>query len=183
MPGPPKRRFQISDAMILIAATAVGLGITRALLPDFENFGMRGTSSPELNRFFRIMYLLNAIGPTLVVWTIAVLVLGLIKPRRRLRRLFRQPGAAACASATVAIAILTVLVLVLWIRGSAAASIPTLFSGYGQIVSYAILGGWLILCLTGQWRADPNWLDRLGRLIGLCWFTFTIVSWSSYLLL
>ena len=103
MPRQSNRRFLISDGMILIAATAVGIALTRAILPGFEEFSSGAGGAPNMSRYFLIEYALNSIVPTLVSMTIVVLLLRLRQPRPRLRRVFLQPGAAACAAATLAL--------------------------------------------------------------------------------
>ncbi len=43
MPGQSNRRFLISDGMILIAATAVGIALTRAILPEIDKLSRRAS--------------------------------------------------------------------------------------------------------------------------------------------
>ena len=151
MPATPRRRFQIADAMILIAATAIGLGLTRANLPG--PLPSRGGPIAGYERFLRIQYALNTGGPTLAALTIALLFLRLKKPRPRLRRVFLEPGASACAVATFMMVVMTVLVLAAWAAGSHAMPVENLFMGCASLSSYAIVGAWLVLLLSGRWRS------------------------------
>jgi hypothetical protein len=33
----------------------------------------------------------------------------------------------------------------------------------------AVLASWMTLALSGQWRAARGWVERFGRVIGVCW--------------
>ena len=33
----------------------------------------------------------------------------------------------------------------------------------GDRVGFAVAGAWLALLLVGRWKAEPTWIDRLGR--------------------
>jgi hypothetical protein len=35
--------------------------------------------------------------------------------------------------------------------------------------AFAIPMVWTILALRGCWAAEPSWIDRLGRGLGICW--------------
>jgi hypothetical protein len=34
---------------------------------------------------------------------------------------------------------------------------------------------WLLLALSGRWRPEPSWIDRLGRLLGVVWIACAIL--------
>jgi hypothetical protein len=40
----------------------------------------------------------------------------------------------------------------------------------------AIAAAWLILALSGRWRPERTWVDRLGCLIGLAWIALETVG-------
>jgi hypothetical protein len=181
MPRQPHRRFLISDGMILIAATAIGIALTRAILPELDK--LRTGSPPGLRSYFLVQYALTVVIPTLSALTLALLLLRLKKPRPRLRRVFLQPGAAACAVATCVMTLETILQLALRAVGSRAMPFQFTFMGYAGPASFAILGGWLSLALTVRWRPEPSWLDRAGRAAGATWLVITAIEWSSYFLI
>ncbi len=79
MPDQSNRRFLISDGMILIAATAVGIALTRAILPEIDK--LRTGSPPSARRYFLVQYALNLVIPTLTALTLGLLLLRLKKPR------------------------------------------------------------------------------------------------------
>ena len=43
-------------------------------------------------------------------------------------------------------------------------------------VGLVVAGAWLILALSGRWRADPGWIDRLGCALGACWVGWLLVE-------
>jgi hypothetical protein len=92
------RKFTLLDAMILVAATAAGLGLLQMFLAGGRFF--QGT--PFQGRFSSyVLSGIEAIYPFLMMWTFALFVLGLRQPRPPVRRLVRQPGMAACAAASL----------------------------------------------------------------------------------
>lgn len=112
--SPPRRLFNLMDAMVLVAATAAGLGIARGIrdalwkLHASVNVGSVGPALILAARWTVLAY------PFLVAWTIALLLLSL--PRRFRPSpgdLLNQPGTAACGAAAMAITIGTVNLAVL----------------------------------------------------------------------
>src|SRR5262249_5207283 len=95
-----RRRFRLADALILVGATAVGLAVSRLLAPDLtlRQFSEYVTKPPDggwsLTSVCQLTAELSAIAviPGLVGWTLACLLLRLLRPRPPWRRLSRQPG-------------------------------------------------------------------------------------------
>jgi len=116
-----------------------------------------------------------------------------MKPRPPLRRLARQPGAAACLGATAALLIIAIWWVttlatgrVVWAwrdawllpNGAAASATGTNWPLiYGDRVGFTVAGTWLALWLTSRWRPEPTWGDRLGRALGWLWLAVTAVLW------
>ena len=111
--------------------------------------------------------------PFLAAWTVAVPVLRLRRPRLRFRRLFRQPGMAACCAGSAAM-VLKLLFL--------AAIAARLGAGIGKgwlplprsmidpnATAWWIAGAWL--CLPAAGGGDPRraGLTGWGRLLGAGW--------------
>ena len=42
----------------------------------------------------------------------------------------------------------------------------------------AVAAAWSLLFLSGRWRSDSGWLDRMGRLMG--WFWLAIIPFSCW---
>jgi len=170
------RKFGILDAMILVAATAAGCALLRAM------------SLPRLDGLPRTAFIaqagVQAAVPFLVTLTPALFILRLRRPRPRWRRLARQPGMVACCVATL-ILIFGILHIIP-INPSLLRSLPV--SPRGSIffrgdAGFGVAGAWLILALGGCWRPEPRWIDRFGRALGLAWIIVNLIAQSLPLLL
>ncbi len=94
MNRPDRRTFKITDAMVLIAATAVGLALARGAYPY-------DLLRPRVGSY--LSWLLNGPSSCLVAaWAMAVVVLRLRRPRPPRRRLVRQPGFVAGVASLMA---------------------------------------------------------------------------------
>jgi hypothetical protein len=113
-----------------------------------------------------------------VPWMCAVVLLRLRKPRPAARRLARQPGFVACMAGTIGLA-----PGVCWIISTAHYRTPIsrILTFYEQwfwatdFVAPVVVGAWLALGLGRRWRADPAWIDRAGRALGLYWVAYFVV--------
>lgn len=122
-------RMSLSDLIILVAATALGLGLTRPLpayvAKDwyshvYTEIGVRGGTAMSLNNMGhgfapagppldrRPSYWLSHVpywtGPCLAIWTYAALLMGPHGPGRWPSRLARRQGMAAGLALTLALA-------------------------------------------------------------------------------
>ena len=159
-------KFTLVDAMIVVAALAVWFAALRYLaeltnLTSIWHLGDYG--------FFRILR--NQIGLLLCILSAAVLVMGLRLSCHGRRRLWLEPGLAACAAAILGVAVQTVFMalvshagLLTWERFA----IGAFWSGWPRC-GPAVAGSWLTLIVTGRWRARRGSIDRLGRVVGACW--------------
>lgn len=163
------RRFTILDAMILVAAVAGGLALGKTISGDALFIGrFHPDWSTRHIRYFLL-------GPTL-----AVLVLGLLRPRPPLKTLACRPGMAACLAATLA----TFVDAVFW-AGYILLNDPEkqlnivsrFWRGCSKDVARAVPVVWLGLLLGRRWRPDATWIDRLGRLLGVLWVVACLVEW------
>lgn len=181
MPETPRRRFTLFDGMVLIAATAVGIACFRALWGSFEISLPRPHS---LAAWLELFLTILVVGwPMLAIWTVAILFLRLLKPRPRRLLLTRQPGLIACVAVVTAIALVVSLVvgigLIGWVLNGTMQFVWSDFdSSTGVelfifvmpiIIQIGVLGAWGTLALTGRWRSERSWIDRVGRLLGVVW--------------
>jgi len=190
MPLTEHRTFSLLDAMTLVAATAVGLAGLRCSAGGFTQLGAElsdsvtalaappeGWSSWGWALFSIYGLVATVLVPFCAAWTLAILGLRLRRPHPRLRRLACQPGALACYAAAFALVPAAVGLLGLavlsarnevelrsWepIQGLAFVLVPAL-------TGFAVLGSWATLLVGRRWRAEPSWIDRAGRVLGLYW--------------
>ncbi len=168
------RRFSIVDGMWLIGAAAVGMVLSRDYLASLAR--MMGGSRTE--QVLEAVYGVSNI--TALALMLVLIPLRLRRPRPGPRWLARQPGFAACVAATAALGIGGLHSLVLWaFRPWGGGGQPWPFQQLWVIgsmhVPHAVAGCWLILLLSGRWRAEPGWIDRLGRACG-----FVFVGWLAF---
>jgi hypothetical protein len=109
------------------------------------------------------------------------LTLRLKPPRPALRRIFRQPGMAAC-TAVVAYSLLLVISSVVYqlrglVIGNEALNIFDMVSMLECVpLGGAVAGAWIALWLTRTMCPEPSWIDRSGRALGTYWITSSVLS-------
>ncbi len=174
------RPFGVADAMILVAATAVGFSI----LPTnwwgyLHPSGLRGWRAVAAALPFGLRCL---VGPWLA-WTIAGGIIRLRSPRPPIRRLRNQPGIVAFGAAgiTFVVAIPSYVITHLRWPGPAQPWLvhPWLADSVGGLlhsVPLAVIAGWFTLWLGGRWRPEASWIDRLGRFFGSGWIVFHVID-------
>lgn len=179
------RRFTVLDAMVLVAATAIGCGVNARLGEFFED--QWGQATPDLLRSLSqgrkflgmAVVLLLLAGPIAASWTLALIPLRLIRPRPGLRLLASQPGWAASCGFAVGLAAGSVAVgmLLAVIEGRNLAFLVQELSPMAPgLVAPAILAAWLTLILNRRWKPEPSWVDRLGRILGVYWLATAAVG-------
>lgn len=175
------RRFTLLDMLILTAATAIGLAWTRAFLSDFS--AVFPSSHPQTGSWMLLRARIHGITTCLLTsWTLALFAIQLRGPRPRLRRLAQRPGTAACSAAAL-IAVYQALRLLSWslIRPPSFQPIWISVTMWQPSISAAVVAAWLTLAMSGRWRAEPDWIDRAGRVVGACWLGVAIVDWIALL--
>lgn len=205
----PPRRFNMLDALVLIAATALGLVAIRLTWEEqSEVFQVEGDTSlaRTLSTVEHGSGLVRLVEPGLVVWTLALLILRLRSPRPAWRRLMLQPG--------FIVEIVTVLMLVVALFRVVILCVLTRAVGFGwskmllfafpievqsrpgmatwavirawflepsSAVALGVLSVWLVLALGRRCRPERNWIDRAGRLMGVLWFLAAVSTQVSSL--
>jgi hypothetical protein len=174
------RRFTVLDAMVLISAT----GISLLPIRHFYWEGWQATEQIRQCSFWELAWFINeTLAPLALALGFALGLLRLRNPRPRLRRLARQPGTAAL----LCINIYTLLELFITMEyvyfdqhvRSSLAPYPLsemlldqlqpltvrLTCRLGTVVGAA----WIVLWLGRSWRAEPSWIDRAARAMGIYW--------------
>jgi hypothetical protein len=171
-----RRRSRWFDGMILVTATAAGLAMDGVILSDVSGPG------PGISQ--AIYSLLVTVLPHLVAWTFALLAIRLRAPRPDFRRLARQPGFVACgAAASAALLCAASSGLLVLANGSRSRVALTSFVYFTPELCFVVVGAWLALAANGRWRAEPGWIDRLGRTIGVLWIAANLLHWIRLVLM
>jgi hypothetical protein len=162
------RRFSVLDAMILVAATALGLGGIRGCSPEFYSYQYTPIPSPPWLRWLAVVLSNWAfyLSPLPAAWTLAALVLRLRSPRPPLRRLMRQPGTVAGVAATILI-LIGVVHYLLDLHNPSLHDVPFEYTSFS--LGSGVVAAWSVLALSMRWRAERSWIDRLGRVMGAYW--------------
>ena len=180
--GTPCRRFTLLDGLLVIGTFALGFAGCRGL----SLFGNPFMPSPSVSPWASELHAYA--GFFLRLFSFLILVLRLRRTRPTLRRMACQPGVVACF--TVAF-----LGLGLYanhqIEGMIAEHLMPaggpepetfeiriwfFFNSVSDEFGYVVAVAWSLLALGGRWRSEPGWLDRSGRVVGLCWIAWGIAG-------
>jgi hypothetical protein len=162
------RRFTLADLMVLVAATGAGLTMFRPYLASLVGPGFQNVSHPL--RTIETTY--GSWSFVAAWWMVALLILQYRRPHPSRGRLARRPGHVACCVGAVAlgVGILDELTRLAFANPTGVPfSYYQLWITVSRRVGLAVAGAWLLLALSGRWRADCGWIDRLGRFLGCCW--------------
>ncbi len=203
------RKFLLSDAIVLVAATAVGLAMVKpyhATLPALNWGPPYPFDRPFAGWIKNLWFCLVLAAPFAVVWTLAILGLRLRRPRDRWSRLIRQPGLVAGLMAALVLAVrlvgfATMCVRVigqprLWIWTAKYAGGGGAWVGWPPgyllfetdhfldtmaMIGVAVAASWMLLLASGRWRSERSWIDRAGRALGWFWIaSLPLTSWWDF---
>lgn len=176
-----RRRFTLLDALVMIAALGVSMAVFRIKekVPDFYLDMSDPWPNPTAILIARIVREiqgnLGTVQLCLIPPTIAVLALRLRSPRPRFRRLARQPGWVACVMASLSSLVAGLLLLSCMAMNGADWGrflIRSLWAYNGPTVA----GAWILLAMSGRWKSEASWIDRMGRLLGLGWVLSLVLA-------
>jgi hypothetical protein len=168
--------FRVTDAAILVAATAAGLVASKALcawlvIDPIENLRQAYTnldSQAELSEALET--LIFVVPPVVAAWSVATIPIRLMGPRPRFRRLARQPGVVASFALVLSLTFTALPWVSLLLRD---ANPSAIHDGWILVAlvspALAVLASWMALAASGAWRAQPDWVDRFGRVLGAYW--------------
>lgn len=164
------RRFALSDALVLVAATSAGFVPARSLsfLSSARKTGVFGGSRFNIALKEGMVFVI----PILLAWTVAVLLLSLRRPRPRWRRVASGPGFVAAVVVLLAVAELAsefVPVQCAAREWPSAERLAVLLPAIAGRAGPLLTGAWVALALAGLWGSAPWWVERFGRWLGAAW--------------
>ncbi len=201
VPARRRRNMTLLDATLLIGSAAVGFGlfeiVHRGLFQG--RIWIMDQGLPDANSWTALtaivtcsdvaVFLIPLVGP----WTLLLIALRLRAPRPRWRRIWRQPGMAACLAAVVgwiwsALALLLAFDIVYvtrpntrwhphdeWVQ-------QWLSDEVFMYVGLAVAATWTVLLISGRWTRPADWIDRMGRIVGFLWILIGLVwAFREYL--
>jgi len=181
-PGSIRRPFTVLDAMILVAGTSAGLASYSSAYLDLEHYFLNAHNTEDYIFSYATLGVRSA-SPFVSAWSLTWIVIRLRKPRIAWRRLFRQPGMSAMSAACLGWAVGKLNVLLAYTRQFH--ELPPAFTLNYYNAASILLGGfgviiaWSGSTITGRWKPEPSWIDRLGRALGLVWVILFLVL-ASY---
>jgi hypothetical protein len=178
-----RRKFTLLDVMIMVAAGAVSVFLTRIHREQLirgNAYEWTGDHIPW-SKAWLVSYAWWVKGWTfcwLVPCSWAFLLIRIRRPRPPLTHLLLQPGMAALGPTCLLMMLAGALSLA---KTALSPPSPTfLYIGYRLNLlteqgGLAAAAAWLLLTFTGRCRPESSWIDRAGAALGACW----IASWLS----
>jgi hypothetical protein len=180
------------DAVLLVGSAAIGMGgfqlVRRGL---FQGWTINNPQIPDVRTWttWQLIvtctdisaFLIPLIGP----WTLLLIVLRFRPPRPSWRKIRRQPGMVACLAVHFgwcwSILALILAVDAKYVARQTRFPMPTewaqkfLSDEVFMYVGLSVAIAWAVQYVTGQWRRSADWIDRMGRMMGVCWIAIGLV--------
>jgi hypothetical protein len=175
------RKFRVSDAMILVAAFALGWVLARGPTASYRHFWYEGRPTTFVVKLC-VAFMTDIVltYPWAATAGIAIVILRLLPPRPPLRRVLRLPGSVACLVASLclpfALGHLARELYQPWTTIDPDLAQRWFWRNYAQKCAMAVLGAWLALALIGRWQAERDWIDRAGRAVGVYWISVAVLQ-------
>jgi hypothetical protein len=196
MPGAVARKLTVADAMLLVAALAIGLVWVDASKVADDNYRailgpMSFVHEMVWTKLEKTWASLRTDLPCIITLMTALLVVGLRRPRPDLPHLMRQPGFVACSGVAFALVIEIVRALIFTLRQIVRHDWVLEAHGHHhrflwleamlpQVspveVGLIVAAYWMALILGSRWRPQPQWLDRIGIAFGFFWIIWATVE-------
>jgi hypothetical protein len=171
---PRCRPFKLIDAMILIAAAAGWMAMSRSLWGQFRKVGtepyLLPVRNPNLQDSYGVPWYIYAgfvhagLENAVVMLSLGYLAIRLVPPRPPRLDLIRQPGMLSFG----------LVLLVMALPWCGPVEILILF--------VASVLSWIAACLVYRSRAEPGWIEGLGRSVGVGWLAYIANVYALYAL-
>ncbi len=188
-----RRSMTLLDSILLITSAAVGMGAfqfaRRTWFRGWIQIADHGL--PDISTWFTFDLIVTCCDitafliPIVAPWTLLLIALRMRPPRPRWRRIWRQPGMAACLAVLVGwcwsgLGLLLALD-VRYVARPRRAITPEewaykyLGDEVFMYVGLAVAAIWIVQLVGGQWRRSVDWIDLMGRLVGILWIVIGLV--------
>jgi hypothetical protein len=181
------------DAILLVSSAAIGMGafqlVRRSLFQDW--IWIMANGFPDIHTWsawnvivtcsdFSVFFI-PLVGP----WTLLLILLRMRPPRPNWRRIWQQPGMAACLAALLGWSWSGVALILALDVGYVAQSNRFhppwewaqryLADEVFMYVGLAVAATWMVEAFGGRWRRSVDWIDLMGRLVGILWIVIGLV--------
>ena len=171
---PRCRPFRLVDAIILIAAAAVAMAPMYAVWNQLHRWKVEMDIEEGLPWQIYAGSVHTGLNIALLMLAVAYVVMRLIPPRPPRSDLIRQPG-------MLFLGLLIGLGLVLFLFVALSAFVP-LVAGTNMIIALVLGLSWGAACRRYRSRAEPGWIEGLGRTVGVGLVVSIAVTYPLYLL-
>ena len=148
------RPFKLVDAMILVAASALGLAAMRPGWDQFRAFWANARAVPTTQAYVGIAQ--SCLTIALLNLAVAYVWIRLIPPRLPVPDLIRQPGILSL-----------VLLIGIAFLCLALSSVAPRVAQPPWIIALALALTWSAACFHHRSRAEPGWIEVLGRFFAI----------------
>jgi hypothetical protein len=166
---PRCRPFKLADILIIVAAAAVWMAMTRPAWNQFRSVWSETRKPVTWEAYLGMVQM--SLGRFLFMLTAAYLLMRLIPPRPPRSELIRQPGmlylGLTFAVTMILMPLSLVVPLVAWTNVPIALALGIL---------------WFAACRRYRWCAEPGWIEAIGRTVAIGWIVVTLAAYPLSLL-
>jgi hypothetical protein len=154
---PRCRPFKLIDAMILIAAAAIGMAMMRTVWNQFQVVvGTNNGVSLPWQTYVYAEKVRSCSTIAILMLAVAYVWIRLVPPRLPTRDLIRQPG-------MLSLVLMTGLSTLLWPLSAFVPLKPPTNAIFALVLGLS----WCVACRRYRSRAEPGWMEGLGRVFGV----------------
>jgi hypothetical protein len=180
------RKFRLSDALVLIAATAIGLLQIRYAKDLFgirDMFGIYHDDPAPWYTDWKEAILWRGVMATLVpcalMWSLSILSVLLLRGPLE-RRFFSQPGMLSFVTTALVFTVVTSNTILAseWRDPNRSISRMIYFNinfPISEMNGLAIGAVWLARGISGRWRRSSDGYELSGRILGIFWIAVSVM--------
>jgi hypothetical protein len=174
----PARKLTVFDALVMIAAFAIGLAWSKyyQVHVNWEWHGFANDDEPFHQRLELVEGWMMGLPYFLAILSFGLLLLRLRdRPVGRIRCAGRSPGAVASLAVLISVSLDVLHALIVFPVGIIEDGFEESYYHLlymqisGQNAALAVAVAWALLVISGRWRREPGWLDVAGIVVGAVW--------------